>query len=64
MLFRRFVFGVLIRAARNPVVQKKAGDLVGKALNRARPSLIKASRTAGKLKRKTKQKLFDDKNLE
>ena len=63
MLFRRFVFGVLIRALRNRVVQKKAGDLAGKALSRARPSLIKASGTAGKLKRKAKQKLFDDKNL-
>ena len=64
MLFRRFVFGVLIRAARNPVVQKKAGDVAGKALNQARPSLLSASRKAGELTRKAKQKMFDNKNLD
>ena len=64
MLFRRFIFGVLISAMRNPVVQKKAGDVAGKALNRARPSLLRASRKAGELTRKTKQKLFDNKNLD
>ena len=62
MLFRRFVFGVLMRAAQNPVIQKKAGEMAGKALKQARPSLLRASRTAGELTRKTKQKLFDDKN--
>ena len=64
MLFRRFVFGVLMRAARNPAVQKKAGDLAGKALNQARPALLIASRKAGELTRKAKQKLFDKKNLD
>ena len=64
MLFRRFVFGVLMRAARNPSVQKKAGDVAGKALEQARPSLLRASRNAGELTRKAKQKLFDKKNLD
>ena len=64
MLFRRFVFWVLIRAARNPAVQKKAGDVAGKALDQARPSLLRVSRKAGELTRKAKQKLFDKKNLD
>ena len=63
MLFRRFIFGVLKSALRNPAVQKKAGDVAGKALNRARPSLLRASRKAGELTLKTRQKLFDNKNL-
>ena len=64
MLFRRFVFGVLIRVARNPEVQKKAGDLAGKALEQARPSLLRASKNAGVLARRVKHKLFDNKNLD
>ena len=64
MLFRRFVFGVLIRAAKNPAVQKKAGELAGKALNQARPSLLRASRKAGELTGKAKQKFFDNKNMD
>ena len=62
MLFRRFVFGVLIRAAQNPAVQKKAGEVAGKALKQARPSLLRASRKAGELTRKAKQKVLDEKN--
>tara|TARA_B100000989_G_scaffold230556_1_gene177402 strand:- start:105 stop:299 length:195 start_codon:yes stop_codon:yes gene_type:complete len=62
MLFRRFVFGVLMRAAQNPAVQKKAGELAGKALRQAQPTLLQASRTAGELTRKAKQKMFDKKN--
>ena len=64
MLFRRFVLGVLIRAAPNPAVQKKAGDVTGKALKQARPSLLRASRKAGELTRKAKEKLFFNKNLD
>ena len=64
MLFRRFVFWILIRAARNPAVQKKAGDVAGKALNQARPSLLRASRKAGELTGKAKQKFFDNKNMD
>ena len=62
MLFRRFIFGVLIRAAQNSAVQKKAGEVAGKALQQARPSLLRASRRAGELTRKAKQKMFDNKN--
>ena len=61
MLFRRFVFGVLMRAAKSPAVQKKAGELVGRALRQSRPSLLRASRKAGELTRKAKQKMFDEK---
>jgi hypothetical protein len=59
MLFRRFVFGVLMRAAQNPAVQKKAGEVAGEALRQARPSLLRASRRAGELTRKAKQKMFN-----
>ena len=64
MLFRRFVFGALMRAFQNPAVQKKAGELAGKALRQARPSLLRASRKAGELTRMAKQELFDYKNLD
>ena len=62
MLFRRFIFGMLMRVAQNPAVQKKAGEVAGKALKQARPSLLRASRRAGELTRKAKQKMFDEKN--
>ena len=62
MLFRRFIFGMLMRVAQDPAVQKKAGEVAGKALKQARPSLLRASRRAGELTRKAKQKMFDEKN--
>ena len=52
MLFRRVLMAVLMTAARNPAVQKKAGEAGGKALNAARPSLLAASRKAGEMTRK------------
>ena len=60
MLFRRFIFGVLMRAAQNPAVQKKAGEVAGKALKQARPSLLRASRKTGELTRKAVKKILDD----
>ena len=52
MLFRRILISSLIRVARNPVVQKKAGEVAGKAITAARPGLLKASRKAGEITRK------------
>ena len=52
MLFRRVLMTVLMTAARNPAVQKKAGEAAGKALNAARPGLLVASRKAGEMTRK------------
>ena len=60
MLFRRFIFGMLMRVAQDPAVQKKAGEVAGKALKQTRPSLLRASRRAGELTRKAKQKMFDE----
>ena len=62
MLFRRFIFGMLMRASQNPALQKKAGEVAGKALKQARPSLLRASRRAGELARKAKQRMLDEKN--
>jgi len=62
MLFRRFIFGLLMRVAQNPAVQKKAGEIAGKAVEQARPSLVRASRRAGELARKAKQKMLEEKN--
>ena len=62
MLFRRFIFGMLMRLAQNPAVQKKAGEVAGAALRQARPSLLRASRRAGELTRKAKQKMSNNKN--
>jgi hypothetical protein len=49
MLFRRILMTALMTAARNPAVQKKAGEAAGKALNAARPGLLAASRRAGEM---------------
>ena len=52
MLFRRILMTALMAAARNPAVQKKAGEAAGKALNAARPGLLTVSRKAGDMTRK------------
>ena len=62
MLFRRFLMTALITAARNPVVQKKAGEAAEKALNAARPGLLAASRKAGEMARKISKNM--KKNLD
>ena len=49
MLIRRLVVTALMRVAQNPAVQKKAGEVAGKALDAARPSLLRASRKAGRI---------------
>ena len=57
MLFRRILITALVTAARNPAVQKKAGEAAGKALNAARPGLLVASRKAGEMTRKISKNL-------
>ena len=52
MLFQRILMTALMTAARNPAVQKKAGEAARKALNAARPGLLTASRKAGEMTRK------------
>ena len=57
MLLRRIIFGALMQAARSPAVQKKAGEAAGKALEAAKPGLLRASRRAGELTRQAKDKV-------
>ena len=57
MLLRRIIFGALMQAVRNPTVQKKAGEAAGKALEAAKPGLLRASRRAGELTRRAKDKV-------
>jgi len=57
MLFRRILMTALMTAARNPTVQKKAGEAAGKALNAARPGLLVASRRAGEMTRKLSENM-------
>jgi len=59
MFIRRLVMNALLMAARNPAVQKKAGEAAGKALQQARPNLMKASLRAGQLTRKARDKIAD-----
>ena len=59
MLIRRLIINTLIRAAQDPTVQKKMGEVTGKVLNQARPKLLSASRRAGDLTRKATQKIRD-----
>lgn len=49
MLLRRLLFGIAMRAAQNPQIQRKAGELAGKAVEKARPTLLKGARRAGEL---------------
>ena len=58
MLLRRIIFGALMQAARNPTVQKKAGEAAVKALEAAKPGLLRASRRAGELTRQAKDKVM------
>ena len=60
MLIRRLVVTALMRVAQNPAVQKKAGEVAGKALDVARPSLLRASLKAGEFTRKAAKKILDD----
>jgi len=57
MLFRRLLLSALVTAARHPKVQQKAGEAAGKAMNAARPTLLKASRRAGELTRKLSENI-------
>ncbi len=57
MLIRRLLIGAIVRAVQSPAVQRKAGEMAGKALNKARPSLLRASRRAGELTRKAANKI-------
>ena len=61
MLFRRILMTALMAAARNPAVQKKAGEAAGKALNAARPGLLTASRKAGEMTRKLSKNIKKNK---
>ena len=60
MLIRRLVVAALMRVAQNPAVQKKAGEVAGKVLDKARPSLLRTSWKAGELTRKAIKKISDD----
>jgi hypothetical protein len=57
MLFRRIIMTALMTAARNPAVQKKAGEAASKALHAARPTLLTASRKAGEMTRKISENI-------
>jgi hypothetical protein len=60
MLIRRLVVTALMRVSQNPAVQKKAGEVAGRALDAARPSLLRISRKAGELTREAAKKTLDD----
>ncbi len=47
MIVRKLLFTALRMAARNPVVRRQAVKAADKAVEAARPSLLKASRRAG-----------------
>ncbi len=59
MILRRLLFSAVKMAASNPAVQKKAAELTRKAVTKARPGLLKASRRAGELVRTTSDELAD-----
>ena len=48
-MLRQLILSLALRAARNPVVQAKAGEMAGKAAQKAKPALLKGARRAGEL---------------
>ena len=48
MIIKTLVFKILSHAARNPVVQQKAKYIAKNAVSKAKPSLLKSSRIAGR----------------
>mgnify|MGYP007077445163 CR=1 FL=1 len=59
MILRRLLFSAVKMVASNPAVQKQAAELTRKAVTKARPGLLKASRRAGELVRTTSDELAD-----
>ena len=59
MILRRLLFSAVKMAASSPAVQKQAAELTRKAVTKARPGLLKASRRAGELVRTTSDELAD-----
>ena len=59
MILRRLLFSAVKMAASNPAVQKQVAELTRKAVTKARPGLLKASRRAGELVRTTSDELAD-----
>ena len=49
MILKRLIFSAIRYAARNPEIQRQAGKLADKAVKKARPALMKASRKAGQI---------------
>ncbi len=59
MILRRLLYTAVKKAASNPAVQKQPAELTRKAVTKARPGLLKASRRAGELVRTTSDELAD-----
>ena len=48
-MIRRLLLSLAFRAVQNPKVRAEAGKLAHKAVNKAKPSLLKGARRAGEL---------------
>ena len=59
MIVRKLLFAALRMAANNPEVRKQAVKAADKAVDAARPSLLKASRRAGEAVRSASNELKD-----
>ena len=59
MIVRKLLFAALRMAANNPEVRKQAAKAADKAVDAARPSLLKASRRAGEAVRSASNELKD-----
>lgn len=59
MIVRKLLFAALRMAANNPEVRKQAAKVADKAVDAARPSLLKASRRAGEAVRSASNELKD-----
>ena len=57
MLIRGLLIRAIMRAAQNPAVQRKVGEIAGKAFDKTRPSILRASRRAGELSREAVNKI-------
>ena len=48
MIIKKLVFSILSNAVRDPVVQQQAKSIAKNAVHKAKPTLLKGSRIAGK----------------
>lgn len=56
-MLRRLLISLAWRAAQNPEIQRQAKKMTSKAVEKARPSLLKGARRAGELSKAASEEI-------